>query len=113
MANLTSRSDLPGNRTVGSSLLTVLALSDGSLLAILRQPQVLHCVELSLHSCKVFVMQDITWDSAWHAVNGLQQVLTQHVPVELFLAQPYHDMRVLQIWRDIGTQLSLLRGLLR
>jgi hypothetical protein len=113
MANLASRSDLPGNRTVGSSLLTVLALSDGSLLSTLREPQVLQCVELSLHSCKVFVMQDIIWESVWHAVNGLQQVLTQYVPVELSLVQPYNDMRVLQIWQDIGSQLSLLRGLLR
>jgi hypothetical protein len=113
MANLTSRSDLAGNRTVGSSLLTVLALSDGTLLATLREPQVLQCVDLSLHSCKVFVMQDITWESAWHAVNGLQEVLTHHVSIEVSLVQPYNDMRVLQIWRDIGNHLSLLRGLLR
>jgi hypothetical protein len=103
MANLASSSDLPGNRTVGSSLLTVLALSDGSLLATLREPQVLHCVELSLHSCKVLIMQDDTWQSAGHAVHGLQQVLTQHLPVGFFLVEPCSDIQVLQIWREIGS----------
>jgi hypothetical protein len=98
---------------VGSSVLTVLALSNSSLLATLREPQVLQCVELSLHSCKGFVMQDITWESAWHAVTGLQQVLTQHLPVGVSGIAPYNDIRVLEIWRDTGTHFSFLRGLLR
>jgi hypothetical protein len=113
MANLASRSDLPDNRTVGSSLLMVLALSDNSLLATLREPQVLQCVELSLHSCKVSIMQDTTWQTAWHALNGLQQVLTQHLPVQLSLVEPYNHVHVLQAWRNIGICLSFLRGLLR
>jgi hypothetical protein len=98
---------------MGSMLLTVLALSNGGLLATLREQQVLRCVELSVHSCKVLIMQDITWQSAWHALDGLQQVLTQYVPVGMSLGDPYSDIQVLQIWREIGTQLSLLRGLLR
>jgi hypothetical protein len=98
---------------VVSSLLTVLALSDTTLLEALRQPQVLRHVELSLHSCLTLVAQDIAWRSAWHAVHGLQQVLTPPVPLHAFLVEPYNHVQVLRIWRDIGAPLSALRGLLR
>jgi hypothetical protein len=39
-------------------LLTALALSEDSLLAALRESQVLQRVKLSLHSCKIYTVQD-------------------------------------------------------
>jgi hypothetical protein len=113
VADAASRSDLPGNRIVGSTLLTVMALSDAGLLAVLREQQVLRRVELSLHSSLGFIAQDITWQSAWHALHDLKQVLTHLVNVEVSLVEPYNGVRVLEIWHDNGTHLSILRGLLR
>jgi hypothetical protein len=113
MADAASRSDLPSNRMVGSTLLTVMALSDASLLAALRHQQVLRHVELSLHSSLGFIAQDLTWRSAWHALDDLKQVLTHLAHAEVSLVEPYDDLRVIQIWRNIGTHLSVLRGLMR
>jgi hypothetical protein len=97
----------------GSTLLSVLALSDDNLLAVLRQSQVLQCVELSVHSCKMFAVQDDTWLPAWRAVHDLQEVLTLIVPMKSSLVEPYSDDRVLDIWRAITSCVSLLPTRLR
>jgi hypothetical protein len=94
----------------GSILLTVLALSDDNLLAALRASQILQRVDLSLHSCKVFTVHDDTWLPALRAVHDLQQVLTSLVPVGPSMVKPYTTERVLRIWRDLGSGVSVLRG---
>jgi hypothetical protein len=91
-------------------LLTALALSHDNLLSVLRGSQVLQRVELSLHSCKVLSVQDITWLPAWQAGSDLRQVLTTIFPVWPSLVEPYFNERVLHIWRDIGSNLFVLRG---
>jgi hypothetical protein len=94
-------------------LLTALALSDDNLLAVLRESQILQRIELSLHSCKMFTVQDDSWFPALRAVDDLRQVLTFIVPVGPSMVQPYTTERVLLIWRDIGFGVSVLRGQLR
>jgi hypothetical protein len=91
-------------------LLTALALSDDNLLAALRASQILQRVELSLHSCKMFTVQDDSWLPALRAVYGLQQVLTSLVPVGPSMVKPYTTERVLRIWRDLASGISVLRG---
>jgi hypothetical protein len=108
-----SRSDLPGNRTVGSLLLTALALSNDHLLVYLREPQVLQRVELSRHSCLGLAVQDDTWLSAWQAIHDLQQVLVSPIPSNCSVIQPYTNALVLETWREIDVRMSMLRGLLR
>jgi hypothetical protein len=108
-----SRDDLPGNCTAGAMLLTALALSDDNLLAALRASQVLHRVELSLHSCKMSAMQNDAWIPASRAVHDLREVLTSLVPMGPSMDGPYSDERVLQIWRDLGAGIAVLRGLLQ
>jgi hypothetical protein len=108
-----SRSDLPGNRTAGSMLLTVLALSDNNLLAALREPQALQRVELSLHYCLSLALQDEAWLPAWHAVNDLQRVLVSLVPAEPSMVEPYSDANMLRIWHDLGSHVCILRTKLR
>jgi hypothetical protein len=110
MADTRYRSDLPANRTTGSMLLTALALSDDNLLAALRASQVLQRVELSLHSCKMFTVQDDAWLPALRAVYDLQQVLTSLVPVGPSMIEPYTAERVLRVWRDFASGISILRG---
>jgi hypothetical protein len=105
-----NRSEQPDNCTTGSLLLTIFALSHDKLLATLRESQVLRCVELALHSGKILATQDNTWNPAWHAVDTLQQVLTSRLPIDCFLIKPYSDERVLQIWRDIGSVVSVLQA---
>jgi hypothetical protein len=105
-----NRSEQPGNRTTGSLLLTTFALSHDELLATLRESQVLRRVELALHSCRKLETQDTTWSPAWHAVDTLQQVLTSRLPIDRFLIEPYSDDRVLHIWRDIGSVVSVLQA---
>jgi hypothetical protein len=92
-------------------LLTALALSDDNLLSALRALQVIHRVDLSLHSCKVFAMQDDAWIPASRAVHDLREVLTSVVPGEFSMDGPYSDERVLQIWCDLAARGSVLRGL--
>jgi hypothetical protein len=94
-------------------LLTALALSDDNLLAALRASQSLQRVELSLYSCKLFTVQDDTWLPALRAMQDLQQVLTSLVPVGPSMVQPYTAERVLHIWRDLGSGVSILRRPLR
>jgi hypothetical protein len=94
-------------------LLTALALSDDNLLAVLRESQILQRIELSLHSCKMFAVQDDSWFPALRAVDDLQQVLTSVVPAGPSMIQPYTTEKVLLIWREIGSRVSLLRGQLR
>jgi hypothetical protein len=94
-------------------LLTAIALSDDNLLAALRASQILQRVELSLHSCKMFTVQDDAWLPAFRAVHDLQQVLTSLVPVGPSMVKPYTTERVLSIWRDLGSGVSALRGELR
>jgi hypothetical protein len=107
------RSGLPVNRTTGSMLLTALVLSDDNLLAALRASQILQRVELSLHSCKMFTVQDTAWLPALRAVHDLHQVLTSLVPVAPSMVQLYTTERVLRIWRDLGSGVSVLPGQLR
>jgi hypothetical protein len=113
LADARFRSDLPANRTTGSMLLTALALSDDNLLAALRASQILQRVELSLHSCKMLTVQDDAWLPALRAVHDLQQVLTSLVPVGPSMVKPYTTERVLRIWRELGSGVSVLRGQLR
>jgi hypothetical protein len=94
-------------------LLTALALSDDNLLVALCSVQVIHRVELSLHSCKMSAMQDNAWIPASRAVDDLREVLTSLVPMGPSMVEPYSDERVLQIWRDLATRVSVLRGPLR
>jgi hypothetical protein len=94
-------------------LLTALALSDDNLLAVLRESQILQRIELSLHSCKMFTVQNDDWLPALRAVDDLRQVLTSLVPVGPSLVEPYTSERVLRIWHDIGSSISVLRGQLR
>jgi hypothetical protein len=108
-----SRDDLPGNCTAGAMLLTALALSDDNLLAALRVSQVIHRVELSLHSCKMSAMQNDAWIPASRAVHDLREVLTYLVPIGPSIVEPYSRERVLQIWHDLSTRRSVLRGPLR
>jgi hypothetical protein len=75
------RSDQPGNRATGATILKALAPSNYQFLKALREPQVLQRIELSLHSCMFFKVQDITWHLAWHAVHELHQVITS--PLQL------------------------------
>jgi hypothetical protein len=110
LADARFRSDLPANRMTGSILLTVLALSDDNLLAALRASQILQRVELSLHSCKMFTVQDDAWLPALRAVHDLQQVLTSLVPVGPSMVEPYTAERVLRVWRDLASGISVLRG---
>jgi hypothetical protein len=70
-------------------LLTALALSDDNLLMALRASQIVQRVELSLHSCKMFTVQDDAWLPALRAVHDLQQVLTSLVPVGPSMVKPY------------------------
>jgi hypothetical protein len=107
------RDDLPGNCTAGAILLTALALSDDNLLAALRASNVVHRVELSLHSCKRFAMQDDAWIPASRAVHDLREVLTSLVPIGPSMVEPYSDERVLQLWRDLSARVSVLQGPLR
>jgi hypothetical protein len=104
---------MPGNCTTGAMLLTALALSDDNLLSALRASHVVHRVELSLHSCKVFAMQDDTWIPASRAVHDLREVLMSLVPIGPSMVEYYSDERVLQIWRDLAARVSVLRGPLR
>jgi hypothetical protein len=94
-------------------LLTTLALSHDTLLATLRASQILQRIELSLHSCKMFAVQDDAWLPALRAVDDLRQVLTSLVPVGSSMVQPYTTERVLRIWHDLGSGISVLRGQLR
>jgi hypothetical protein len=110
LADARFRSDLHANRTTGSMLLTALALSDDNLLAALRASQILQRVELSLHSCKVFAVQDDAWLSALCAVNDLRQVLTSLVPVGPSMVESYTAERVLRVWRDLASDISVMRG---
>jgi hypothetical protein len=110
LADARYRSDLPANRMTGSILLTVLALSDDNLLAALRGSQILQRVELSLHSCKLFTVQDDAWLPALHAVHDLQQILTSLVPVGPSMMKPYTTEQVLHFWRDLALGISVLRG---
>jgi hypothetical protein len=90
-------------------LLTALALSDDDLLTLLSESQVLHRVELALHSCKVLAAQNITWLPAWRAVHDLKQVLTSLVPTGDFSDDPSFDQRALHIWRNIRSCVSAMR----
>jgi hypothetical protein len=108
-----SRDDLPGNCTAGAMLLTALALSDDNLLAALCSSQVIHRVELSLHSCKKSAMQNDAWIPASRAVHDLREVLTSLVPIWPSMVEPYSGERGLQIWRDLAARVSVLRGSLR
>jgi hypothetical protein len=90
-------------------LLTALALSDDNLLAVLRESQILQRIELSLHSCKMFTVQDAAWLLALRAVDDLRQVLTSLAPVGPSMVQPYTTERVLRIWRDLASGISVLR----
>jgi hypothetical protein len=94
-------------------LLTALALSEDSLLAALRAPQVLQRVELSLHSCKIFTVHDAAWLPALRAVDDLRLVLTSIVPVEPSAIEPYTYEGVLRIWQELRFSASVLQGLLR
>jgi hypothetical protein len=94
-------------------LLTALALSDDNLLAALRASQVVHRVELSLHSCKMFALQNDAWIPASRAVHDLREVLTSVVPIGPSMVEPYSGERVLQIWHDLSARISVLRGPLR
>jgi hypothetical protein len=91
-------------------LLTALALSDDNLLAALRESQILQRVELSLHSCRIFTVQDEAWLPAVRAVHDLQQVLTSLVPVGPSMVEPYTAERVLRVWRDLASDISVMRG---
>jgi hypothetical protein len=91
-------------------LLTALALSDDNLLMALRASQILQRVELSLHSCKMFTVQDEAWLPALRAVHDLQQVLTSLIPVGPSMVEPYTAERVLRVWRDLRSGISVLRG---
>jgi hypothetical protein len=93
-------------------LLTAFALSDDNLLAALLGPQVLQRVELSLHSCRAFAIQSDTWLAPCRAVQDLQHVLTSIMPAWPSLAEPYTDQRVLHMWDDITSQVSVMRGML-
>jgi hypothetical protein len=92
-------------------LLTALALSEDSLLAALRASQVVHRVELLLHSCKMSAMQNDAWIPASRAVDDLREVLMSIFPVGSSMDGPYSGERVLQIWRDLAARVSVLRGL--
>jgi hypothetical protein len=105
--------NMPGNCTTGAMLLTALALSDDNLLSALRASQVVHRVELSLHSCKVFAKQDDAWIPASRAVHNLREVLTTVLPAGSSTNEPYSDERVLQIWREHGARVSVLRAVLK
>jgi hypothetical protein len=94
-------------------LLTALALFDDNLLSALRASHIVRRVELSLHSCKVFAMQDDAWIPASRAVHDLRLVLTSLVPIGHSMVGPYTDERVLQTWRDLAARVSILRGPLR
>jgi hypothetical protein len=107
------RSDLPANRTTGSMLLTALALSDDIFLAALRESEVLQRVELALHSCKIFTVQDDAWLPALRAVYDLRQVLVSLVPVEPFMVESYSDERVLHLWHDIDRRASIVKTQLK
>jgi hypothetical protein len=93
--------------------LTALALSDDNLLATLRVSQIVHRVELSFQSCKFSAMQNDAWIPASRAVHDLREVLTSLVPIGPSMVKPYSDERVLQIWRDLASRVSVLRGLLK
>jgi hypothetical protein len=108
-----SRDDLPGNRTAGAMILTALALSDDNLLAALCSSQIIHRVELSLHSCKKSAMQNDAWIPASRAVHDLREVLTSLVPIGPSMVDTYSEEQVLQIWREIAARASVLRGSLR
>jgi hypothetical protein len=90
-------------------LLTALALSDDNILAALREPQMMRRVELSLHYCVSVAVQDASWLPAWHAVHDLQQVLASLVPVRPSMVEPYSNERVLSVWHDLESHVSVLR----
>jgi hypothetical protein len=113
MAHGRRRSDIPANRMTGSMFLAALALSDDNLLAALRQPHVLKRVELSLHSCKINTVQDDAWLPVWRAVRDLREVIVSLEPIGPFMAEPYSDEQVFQIWRELESRASILRGLFR
>jgi hypothetical protein len=94
-------------------LLAALALSDDNLLAALRQPDVLKRVELSLHSCKINTVQDNAWLPVWRTVRDLREVIVSLEPIDPFMAEPYSDEQVLQIWRELESRASILRGRFR
>jgi hypothetical protein len=112
MAKAENRSDLPSDRTAGAMLLTALTLSDDNLLVALREPQVLRRVEVSLHGCLGYAVQDKVWLPVWQAVHDLQQVLVSLVPMEPFVIKPSTSAGVLHIWREIDTHVCLLKALI-
>jgi hypothetical protein len=114
MSNALYRSDLPVNRSTGALLLVALALSDDKILAALRESQLLQRVELSLHSCKIFTVQDNAWVPALRAMHDLRQVLHSLVPDELSMLELYSDERMVQNWHDLQSRrVSFLQGMLR
>jgi hypothetical protein len=108
-----SRSDQPGNRITGSTLLTALALSDDNLLAVLSKARVLQRVELSLHSAKILAIGDTTWHLVLRAVHDLQLVLTSLLPLPSFLDKAYSTELVLDTWHNITSNALVLSAKLR
>jgi hypothetical protein len=97
------------NCMTGAMLLTALALADDNLLRTLRKSQILQRVELSLHSCKIFAVQDDIWLPALHAVEDLQQVQLSFQPIGTPLLEPYSEEHVLSLWCDISSEVKVIR----
>jgi hypothetical protein len=112
-ANARSSDNLHRNCTTGSMLLAALALSDDIVLAALRDLQLVRRIKQSSESRMLLAMQDDNWKLAWDSMRGLEKILESSLPVDHFLSLPYSDEQVLEIWNDIGSSVSVLRGMLR